>query len=311
MPIDWSYALRELRGEMKPSYTNGDCALGVNNGGKHTVDVTYLKRAEATGLVEVAPLHHVVDIAREPRGWTVHVERIDTSGAVQETKLISTRALVLAAGSANTTKLLVQATGRAQITDLPDGVGAGWGSNGDQIYTWTDLTESFGAPQGGPVTYASKEWSDPANATTVIQASVPPVPGNERTTMLVGYGVSTGRGTFRYDSGKDEAILDFPAGADAAVAQRIQERLTRIAGPTSVLLNTTRLDTTTWHPLGGACLGTVCDLDGRVHGQRGLYVLDGALMPGTTAACNPSMTIAAVAERALDNLVRHDVGSVI
>ena len=43
MPIDWNYALRELRGEMKPSYTNGDCALGVNNGGKHTVDVTYLR----------------------------------------------------------------------------------------------------------------------------------------------------------------------------------------------------------------------------------------------------------------------------
>jgi cholesterol oxidase len=34
-------------------------------------------------------------------------------------------------------------------------------------------------------------------------------------------------------------------------------------------------------------------------------------MPGTTAACNPSMTIAAVVERALDNLVRHDVDSVI
>ncbi|HEY3477355.1 MAG TPA: NAD(P)-binding protein, partial [Streptomyces sp.] len=42
MPIDWDYALRELEGEMKPSYTNGDCALGVNNGGKHSVDVTYL-----------------------------------------------------------------------------------------------------------------------------------------------------------------------------------------------------------------------------------------------------------------------------
>ncbi|HEY3605269.1 MAG TPA: hypothetical protein VGL04_11415 [Sporichthyaceae bacterium] len=40
-------------------------------------------------------------------------------------------------------------------------------------------------------------------------------------------------------------------------------------------------------------------------------MLDGALMPGTTAACNPSMTIAAIAERALDNLVRHDVGSLI
>ena len=58
-------------------------------------------------------------------------------------------------------------------------------------------------------------------------------------------------------------------------------------------------------------MGSVCDLEGRVLGQRGLYVLDGALMPGNTAACNPSMTIAAVAERALDHLVANDVGTVI
>ena len=46
-------------------------------------------------------------------------------------------------------------------------------------------------------------------------------------------------------------------------------------------------------------------------GQRGLYVIDGALMPGNTAACNPSMTIAAVAERALDRIVAEDVGTTI
>ena len=57
-------------------------------------------------------------------------------------------------------------------------------------------------------------------------------------------------------------------------------------------------------------MGTVCDLEGRVHGQRGLYVLDGALIPGTTAACNPSMTIAAIAERAMDHIVADDVDPV-
>jgi cholesterol oxidase len=34
-------------------------------------------------------------------------------------------------------------------------------------------------------------------------------------------------------------------------------------------------------------MGTVGDLAGRVLGHPGLSVLDGALMPGNTAACNP------------------------
>jgi cholesterol oxidase len=82
-----------------------------------------------------------------------------------------------------------------------------------------------------------------------------------------------------------------------------------IAGPASVLLDTNALVPSTWHPLGGAGMGAVCDFEGRVHGQPGLYVLDGALLPGTAAACNPSMTIAAVAERAMSRIVRSDVGS--
>jgi cholesterol oxidase len=310
MPIDWDYALRELNGEMKPSYTNGDCSLGVNNGGKHSVDVTYLASAEATGRVTVATLHNVTDVAMTGDGqWEVFVDRISTDGTVLEKKIITTRALIMAAGTANTTKLLMRAAAKGQIPDLPDDLGANWGSNGDRIYTWTNLLDDFGSPQGGPVVYGSKEWADPAMANTVIQASLPPLP-DLRTTMLVGYGVSQGRGRFVYDSAKDDAVLHWPRNGDAALAARIDTRVARIAGPLAVRLDTTSLVPSTWHPLGGASMGTVCDLAGRVLGHRGLYVLDGALMPGNTAACNPSMTIAAVAERALDELISHDVGVV-
>ncbi len=58
-------------------------------------------------------------------------------------------------------------------------------------------------------------------------------------------------------------------------------------------------------------MNSVCDLEGRVQGQTSLYTLDGALMPGTTCACNPSMTIAGVVERALDQIVASDVGTII
>jgi cholesterol oxidase len=308
MPIDWTFALRELNGEMKPSYTNGDCALGVNNGGKHSVDVTYIAAAEATGLATVAPLHNVTDVALAKDGrWQVLVDRIATDGTVLEKKIITARALVMAAGTMGTTRLLMRAAAKGQIPDLPDGLGSGWGSNGDRIYLWSTLADDFGSPQGGPVVYGSKEWDDPALANTVIQASLGPLP-DLRSTVLVGFGVSEGRGRFAYDSAKDDAVLHWPADGDARVFRRIHQRVNEIAGPWSSLLDTTALYPSTWHPLGGACMGTVCDLAGRVQGHRGLYVLDGALIPGNTAACNPSMTIAAVAERATDDLIRHDAG---
>jgi cholesterol oxidase len=127
----------------------------------------------------------------------------------------------------------------------------------------------------------------------------------------VGYGVSTGRGKLVYNPLTDKVELKWPKTGDAVIAKRIKERLSAIAGPTGKLINTNDVVNSTWHSLGGANIGVVCDLEGRVKGQKGLYVLDGALMPGTTCACNPSMTIAAVVERALDRIVRNDVGVTI
>ncbi|GAB2534423.1 GMC oxidoreductase [Nocardia heshunensis] len=310
MPIDWNYALAELRGEMTPSYTNGDGSLGVNNGGKHTVDVTYIAAAEATGRVTVETLHEVTDLARAADGrWNVHVDRTDTTGTVLENKILTADAVVLAAGSLNTTKLLVRAAATGQIPDLPDDLGRGWGTNADRIYVWTDPAQEFGLAQGGPVVYGSLNWDDPATAHTVIQASIPPLSVDAHSTMLVGYGVSTGRGEFRYDAKAGAATLHWPVDGDSAIQDNhIGPTVRRIAGETSTLLDTNAVFPSTWHPLGGASVGTVCDLEGRVLGQSGLYVLDGALMPGNTAACNPSMTIAAIAERALDRLVAADVG---
>ncbi|MBO0854047.1 MAG: cholesterol oxidase, partial [Nocardia sp.] len=313
MPIDWNYALAELRGRMKPSYTNGDGALGVNNGGKYSVDVTYIAAAEATGRVTVEPLHHVTDVERAPDGrWRVHVDHIDTAGNVLEQKILTTGTLIMAAGSLNTTRLLVRAVAKGAIPGMPDGLGGNWGTNADRIYSWTCLDDDIEPVQGGPVIYGSLNWADPHKATTVIQASMPPMGMDTRTTTLVGYGVSSARGHFAYDARTDDALLHWPKEGDAAAQNGyIGPLVQRIAGTAGTLFDNNTVFPSTWHALGGATMGTVCDLEGRVHGQRGLYVLDGALLPGNCAACNPSMTIAAVAERALDRLVTHDVGATI
>ncbi|NMQ17943.1 hypothetical protein E4P82_01235 [Candidatus Competibacter phosphatis] len=47
---------------------------------------------------------------------------------------------------------------------------------------------------------------------------------------------------------------------------------------------------------------------GRVQGYPGLYVVDAALIPGCTAATNPALTIAALAERCMEQIVAKDFG---
>jgi len=63
----------------------------------------------------------------------------------------------------------------------------------------------------------------------------------------------------------------------------------------------------TVHPLGGCPMGTsrdegVVDPYGEVFGHDGLYVADGSVMPGPVGA-NPSLTIAALADRFADRIV--------
>jgi cholesterol oxidase len=64
----------------------------------------------------------------------------------------------------------------------------------------------------------------------------------------------------------------------------------------------------TVHPLGGCPMGAtdqdgVVDSWGRVFGHPGLYVVDGSIFP-SAAGINPSLTIAALAERAADSMIQ-------
>ena len=60
------------------------------------------------------------------------------------------------------------------------------------------------------------------------------------------------------------------------------------------------------HPLGGCNMGTsaqdgVVDHRGEVFGHKDLYVIDGAIIPKPIGR-NPTRTIAALAERAVENM---------
>jgi cholesterol oxidase len=85
------------------------------------------------------------------------------------------------------------------------------------------------------------------------------------------------------------------------LARRVEKK---IDGYAASLLTETILGTpTTAHILGGACMGAtrdegVIDDKHRVFGYDGLYVVDGAAVSANPGV-NPSLTIAALAERAM------------
>ena len=311
MPIDWDVVRKEIRGELPPSISIGDIVYGVNGPGKKSLDTNYIPAAEATGRVELLDLHRVDTISHTANGrWRIATDRLNTAGEVQESIDWEADALFLCAGSPNTTKLLVRAAGRGDIKDLPTDIGKWWSTNGDLI-TSQILSTPMGALQGGPANVATFDWDNPAGPITFIFAGLP-MPFEANMMETIGIFIPDGHGDFRYDRATDTATLHFPASAHGPAmveARRRIEMLGKVAGATRSV-DQTALDPSTFHPLGGAVIGKVCDAFGRVGDLPGLYVNDGALIPGSTACANPSLTIAALAERNLDEIIRTDVGTV-
>jgi cholesterol oxidase len=102
-----------------------------------------------------------------------------------------------------------------------------------------------------------------------------------------------------WDDRESRAFFDGMEATGRALCRALGGRMWRPGGRFARLM--------TVHPLGGCPMGTgphdgVVDAHGRVFGADGLYVADGAIMPGPVGA-NPSLTIAAMAERIAAGMV--------
>lgn len=311
LPIDWDVVRREIRREIPASISSGDVIYGVNGPGKRSLDTNYIPSAEATGRVEMLTLHRVERVRRDSAGrWVVSTDRLNTDGEILERVEVTTDALFMCAGSPNTTKLLVQASGSGDIPNMPDDLGAWWSTNGDLLTTQI-LGTPMGTYQGGPASIGSLDWNNPKGPVTVLFAPIPL--GFEANVMeTVGIFIPDGHGRFSYDPTSGQARLEFPADAHGPAMAEARRRVAQVGAAAGAItaIDMTEIDPCTFHPLGGAVIGKVCDGFGRVLGQRGLYVNDGALIPGSTACANPSLTIAALAERNIDHIASHDLGSI-
>lgn len=133
---------------------------------------------------------------------------------------------------------------------------------------------------------------------------------------LLGMGRDTPDGRMTVQDGR--LSLDWTKKRSGAYFARLREKMTEI----STALGATFVDDPLWyfsrlltaHPLGGCPMGRestegVVNSYGEVFHYPDLYIADGSIMPGPVGA-NPSLTIAALADRFADRIIEKRAGQV-
>ncbi|NKY56104.1 GMC oxidoreductase [Nocardia flavorosea] len=303
----WDVLRGELNGSTRPSATVGRSNLGNSNGAKFDLNQNYLKDAQAGGKARIFPGHRVDAIAEEPGGrFAVTVSKLHPTGVVVGTRTITCDKLFLGAGSIGTSELLVRARETGALPRLNEHIGDGWGTNGDVVLA-RGASSVAGNGQGVPS--ASRIHDDSGTALTLENWYIPGIPFETGALASLAVVLDPTRTRFGFDPATGGVGLSWSAQAQEevtaaalAVDRRIAERAGALAEYSALGYDANALFTA--HPLGGAVLGKATDSYGRVHGYRGLYVMDGAAIPGSTATANPSLTITALAERNIEAIIR-------
>ncbi|MDZ4877336.1 MAG: Cholesterol oxidase [Chroococcidiopsis cubana SAG 39.79] len=297
--VDWNIVREEIDGTKRPSAIIGNHWFGINSGAKNSLDRNYLAKAESTGFVEILPLHLATTITEVPgHGYQVLCRQINETGETVVEKSFTCRYLFLAAGSMGTSKLLVKAKATGTLPKLNDYVGKYWGTNGDIFSVLSNLPPVSG--KGGPAAAVLEHFDNPLGP-VVLEDILDPF-GADGTTQLLGLAIPQPKGTFGYDAATDSVRLTWPGDPEIVSAIKLTYSIFNQKNPDIDITISDTSNALTAHPLGGAVLGKVCDEYGQVIGYPGLYVVDGALIPGSTACTNPSLTIAALAERCMDRI---------
>jgi cholesterol oxidase len=317
LAIDWNIVRDEIAGLRVPSAIAGQSFYGLNSGATRSLDRNYLHQAEATGHVEILPQHNVAAIERGDGGrYVVTVFQISDDGEIASPpRRLVCKYLFMAAGSIGTTSLLVRAKATGALPALNDHVGRHWAANGD-IPVIRGLLPPTNAGTGGPGGhFILEDMDNPFGPTSLVEIVLPPHINAALSALgapphfanYASLGLPPAIGSLVYDSASDAVTLTWPAsdsrlGNFLAAAQHTLTTLEQTNGSLTLSFN----PAVSAHPLGGAAMGKACDLDGRVKRHPGLYVVDGALIEGTTGLANPSFTIAALAERCMDRILSRD-----
>ncbi|MEU2109673.1 GMC oxidoreductase [Streptomyces sp. NPDC019507] len=309
---DFGYMRREAAGQAVRSALAGEVIYG-NNHGKRSLDKTYLAAALGTGNVTIDTLHRARALRRQPDGtYVVTADRIDTTGKVVATRDIGCTRLFLGAGSLGSTELLLRARESGALPDLSEHLGTGWGTNGNVMTARANhLWDTVGAHQATMPVMGIDDWSNTANP---VFAEIAPLPmGFEHwISLYLAITRNPERGTLVYDAATDAVRLRWTPAQSRVSVDSARKLFDRINLRNATIYrhdlfggNKAFADDFTYHPLGGCVLGRATDDYGRVRGAPGVYVTDGALVPGSVGV-NPFLTITALAERNIERVLAED-----
>lgn len=315
----------------------GQCILGCNRSAKNSLDLNYLAVALQHGATAVTGAE-VRRIAPDRSGWAVWSAEGDGDDEGVLVRRTAAR-VVLAAGAVATTELLLRSRDvDGTLPDLSPTLGHGFSGNGDHLALGTLHRETEDLTTGPtittstvldvqehdqPVWFQVQDGAVPRIAMDMLDQLLP-LPGlrtwwrkvrrrHPRNTLaLLSMGHDTGSGRLALDQ-HGRARLEWDNRREAHLYRaegRVGPAMRRVLGsrvhavlPWSVLRRPV-----TVHPLGGVPAGPdrwtgVVGDDVQVHGYPGLYVMDGSVIPASTGA-NPSATILAGAEQAVERLIR-------
>jgi cholesterol oxidase len=306
---NWDIVRAENAGRSRRSATIGETNLGNSNGSKQDLTQNYLKQAEATGKAVIYPGHQVTLIGKDGAGrWTVAVQKIDPTGKTLLTRTLTCDYLVLGAGSVGTSELLVKAKALGTLPALNGFVGQGWGTNGDAAVVRSIDLNLLGSLQASPS--ASRILDETGDLPVTFENwIVPGLPISIGLSASLGMTLDPVRSNFTYNRSTGKVDLNWKqsdSDRSRAAMEAVNAKLAKANGTTAGFapLAPSANTSFTAHPLGGAVLGDATDNVGRVKGYSRLYVMDGAAIPGNTGTVNPSLTIAALAERNIAAVIK-------
>jgi len=303
--FDWDIVRQEIAGEKVPSIISGQYYYGAESGAKNSVDRNYLKMAEATGNVEIRPLHTVTSVqALDGPRYQVVANQLNEQGEVLAQKTFVCRYLFLAAGSIGTTELLLRAREEGTLPLLNHQVGKFWGTNGDSTTPIINNGQT-NPTQGTPGVVVIEHLDNPIAPVIIEPFPLPSIP--EGANIGLSQGITKPEGYFTYNASTRSSDLFWPTDSpnNQKLVDAIQYTYQLLNQANSTISATAPNFASTGHPLGGAVMGQVCSTYGQVLGYNNIFIVDGSIMPGSAACANPSLTIAALAERSLDRFLNH------